>query len=283
MFLQNPKINYTLVLLIIATIAPYAHSQVHLFAHGLGGDWSCIRPYRMTGIVKPESSVSFNSAEIVRNPDATYTLDYSRVYMGQQGNVDHLVHTLNTHKARLPEFYANKKLIGIGHSMGGATLLNTAGQHPALFDALILDSTFSHADNVAYSRADHLGLGFVGKTVASWTMKFIFPKYNLSGLQPITSLASIPDIPILFIHSKEDTLIDYSEAIALYQERVRLGMRHSYLLILDHGDHQCILDGQDSEKIIKTVHAFYKKYGFQHDAHLANRIIIDQFQPNITS
>lgn len=125
----------------------------------------------------------------------------------------------------------NKKLYGLGISMGAASLAHAASRGNS-FDALVLDSCFSVIDFEVVSNFIKIPrfLFSIGK--------FLFKRIkgvDIDSIKPASYLSSI-SCPIMIIHSKADEKVDISHAHELYS-KILCPMKS---LVLCEGSHGII-------------------------------------------
>ena len=106
-------------------------------------------------------------------------------------------------------------LIGVGNSMGSATLIGAVAQG-ASFDALILDSGFANLEN-QLNKTFTTRTGFPKKPFLTIAMKLCryMGSGNLEDVAPVEWIKSVL-IPVLIIHSNSDHMVLLSDAQALY-------------------------------------------------------------------
>lgn len=106
-------------------------------------------------------------------------------------------------------------LIGIGVSMGGATLLQAAA-NGVPFDGLIIDSSFSHLPSqIAHSFKMYTGLPkaiFMPMVLAMYTYKAGCTPHEVI---PARSIASV-ECPVLLVHSEDDATAPVANVHVLY-------------------------------------------------------------------
>lgn len=160
-----------------------------------------------------------------------------------------------------------------GRSLGAASLITYLGHlaehnlsHTIQVKALIVEAPFDTIENVLWNRFSLLnwtGLVRLGR-------KILYQNYNSKGIKPLDSIEKIfPNIPILFVHSKKDTLIHWKSSLRLYKRLCQQGRKNVHFFILDAADHNNATEGSDGLNYRNVVHAFYKKYGLPHDSDFA--------------
>lgn len=136
----------------------------------------------------------------------------------------------------LREKYTSDKIIVWGESLGGAPSAYIASKYPC--KSLIMFSTFSSLDDLVKYYFE----GPVGSILGN-VVKYTFT--------PFKSKDWIKDVkcPVLIVHSSEDKLINYQNALILYQT-----VHHDHKMLLTiKGDHT---DPKISPEGVKLIHRF---------------------------
>lgn len=152
-------------------------------------------------------------------------------------------------------------------SMGASTAINyMALDNPVCVKALILEAPFDSVERVVKSM---LGIfSWIG--IGSLALRLTYPSYDKKGIKPIDSITKLSkDIPIIFIHSKKDEIIPIAASRSLYRMLYFSGYQKVHIFELDYARHNNATTGIDSVNYQRVIHAFYKNYGFPHDAQLA--------------
>lgn len=141
-----------------------------------------------------------------------------------------------------------------GVSMGGAAALRAAENNDELCEALIIDSTFSDFVAIAESKFSRFAYPFVSvvKNMANF-----LSRSNLDDVKPIKSVKKITQ-PILFMHSKEDTLIPYSETLKLKAAHCH-NLTDMWISLA--GNHADLIHEQPQEYYEKVMAFFTKMTG----------------------
>ena len=235
--------------------------------------------------VEKHNLISFNFQDIlidlgiygsIPNPFLTH--------LAQRNDIEQLLKALNSS--------INQKIIGFGVSRGAATWITTLGtkQMEKQIACLILESPFSSIKNVMLFQVIH----FILKSIkplfpninpelhAPVIMENFFKNYQMNGIQPIDAISNLnKNIPILLVHSKEDTIIPINNSRDLYTKLRQSGHNQVFLLELDHGNHAALLKGPQGLLYAQVVHAFFKRYKIPHDDLLATGVNLDEYQPSI--
>ena len=149
---------------------------------------------------------------------------------------------------------------------------------------LILESPFSAVNKIIAKFAWNLpGSESVLPYLVS---SFKFREYKAGGIAPNDYVAQLPkDLPVLFVHSKRDRLIDINHSRSMYIKMREAGHKNVYLVELSSGQHANILwdlygrISRDGQKYYDAVQALYKKVGLPYDAPAAGRINLADYQP----
>jgi fermentation-respiration switch protein FrsA (DUF1100 family) len=116
--------------------------------------------------------------------------------------------------------HAARELVGVGISMGAAGLIRAAAELDPPFDALIIDSGFASAieltDGVLqqFPAALRPLLAAPGVPIAS-----LEAGCRLAAVRPVDDIGSVR-APVLFIHSRGDSLIPSDHSRRLYERAV---------------------------------------------------------------
>jgi uncharacterized protein len=146
-------------------------------------------------------------------------------------------------------------IIGVGLSMGGATLLGAAAQG-VQFKALIIDSSFANLyEQVSNSFGLYTGLP---KTIFMPVIVMMY-EYLLgcSALEvsPMRDIAKI-NCPVLLIHSEDDATTFVGAVHKLYSA----AQEPKQLWLLEHAKHGFILH-EHPQEYAHYVHEFLMRYG----------------------
>jgi len=157
----------------------------------------------------------------------------------------------------------NVSAIGLwGHSMGAATILMYALSDPRI-QCVCSDSAFSDLSTLLKEIAhNQVNLPeFIHSKAYEYTKKSVISKINVNidNIKPINNIIKL-GIPIYFIHSLNDKLINSNHTKNLYKS---CGSFFKYITICDEGGHNSIRP----DNIINEILNFFKKY-------LGNRIKI---------
>lgn len=156
-------------------------------------------------------------------------------------------------------------IILFGESRGASTIINYLGSQiakPSKIKAVILDSPFDELINVISFKLKNLHLSrFLKPKFVERCFSSISKNYTLEGLQPINTIKNVSkEIPVLFICSKEDSLIPWTSSLELYKCLIRSGHKRVHILTLAHGNHAFLTDGKCKKQYRNGVHAFFNKY-----------------------
>jgi|SRR4030095_14825038 len=243
---------------------------VTIFSHGIADTYKQAflysKSYTKNGILYKNELFLFYTPYVSFNyPDATnkfYRVNWSETSFGQENEIGRL----HLSYQRTMKKYEDCGIILFGLSRGASNLSIFAGLHQ--YDnikALILESPYNTMTEVIESMMNRKGLGWIHISYGETLAEFIFKKYTRNGWSPKNCVDTIPkNIPILITCSKEDETVPYTSSINLYKNLVASGHEHTYILIVDHGNHAQILQGPDGEQYQSTVNAFYKKYNLPH-------------------
>lgn len=279
---MNSKLFTSLkILLLLAwTTAHTAPDQsiAYFFAHGLGGTHDAKYHYISEKILLPAyPCYAYNGPEVING----YEINVNKIALGQHDDIAAAGNKLNS----IPKEITS--VGGFGVSKGAVTLINTAAiLKPGQLKFLVLESPFADANDVAYHVGKSYGLEYIpfGGNIAKFALGNMYKNYNPDGIQPIKSVKKIPNIPIIFIHSKKDKLIPINHSRKLYRELIKQGRTNVYLVEIERGNHANILTENDRDGqlcYLKPVHAFYKQYNLPYDHTLAQDITLSKYQPSL--
>jgi pimeloyl-ACP methyl ester carboxylesterase len=272
---------YISALIVVITYCLVACSPIHavthfIFAHGLGGDDEQVQLYksgkRTQLSLVPDNCVTFNF------PDAEFKgvgkkriklpLDNNKVTLAQEGDIQ----ALNAIYKQVRQETPDSPIVLVGMSRGAATIVTFAAtEQPQSIKALILEAPFDSLEQIIAQlkkKYAHASQATKDAVARAWH----FPNYKKNGIKPITVIDKIDkNIPVLLIHSQQDTLIPVSSSRILYNRLKATGHTHVYLLELPYGEHAQYQLGKSAASYTQVVHAFYKKYGIPYDPELARK------------
>lgn len=218
----------------------------------------------------PDISVNIAGGIVTMQNGVKYP---KRVSMGQMNEIralDDEIHKLNS------------DTVLFGHSLGAATVITyLATCQPLTVKAVILEAPFDTVETVVNNKAGIFSWTGIGSLVRG----FAYPGYDSSGIKPLHCISRLnKDIPIIFIHSKKDTLIPVASSRNLYCELKKAGHTKVHLFELSQAGHNNATTSPDADDYQHVVHAFYKKYGLPHDALCAQvgESLLAKTQPSIT-
>lgn len=256
----------------------------YLFAHGLGANADYKTFYRFHKVIVPgHHCYAYNGPEVVYSYNNKF--DPTKVVLAQENDIAALEQGLKKDNVTL-----DHKLIGVGVSKGAATLINAvATEKFPMIKALVLESPFAHASDVAYNvgwLAQYIPGGW--HAAQFFMSNFVYPSYNPNGPHPITCAPLVPNIPILLIHSQKDQLIHVNHSRKLYKALVQTGNKNVYLVETDEGEHANVLNKQDkvtTHLVNRIIQTFYKKHELPWHEPILNPcdtpISLDPYQPSL--
>ena len=123
----------------------------------------------------------------------------------------------------------------LSYSMGAATAVLAAADDPRVIDAVEADSAFGSLDQVIHADMDR-NLDALGGPVI-WTIEHEAPL--ITGVdpnvdQPIEVAPTLTHTPVLYIAGTQDTLIPFTQSVALYRAT---GDRRSQLWLVPGAGH----------------------------------------------
>jgi len=189
-------------------------------------------------------------------------LNLSNMYMGQNKDIDTI------HEYIKNTISDDKPIVLFGLCKGGSTIINyTAQYNPENMKALVLDSSPANMPEILHDRfMDRYNIP------QSWDkaiFRIIFPAYPENAIPPIQAIKNITnkDLPILIIHSQNDTDVSFLHALKLAQEFKTQEFNHVYLARIPYGKHAYLMEGDQETKdaYLQAVHTFYKQYKLSHN------------------
>lgn len=267
------------------TLSPELSTEfAYLFAHGLGANADYKTFYRFHKVIVPNHRCyAYNGPEVVNCHNNKFNA--TKVALAQENDIAALEQGLKN-----DNITPDHKLIGVGVSKGAATLINATatGKFP-MIKALVLESPFAHASDIAYNvgwLAQYIPGGW--HAAQFFMSNFVYPSYNPGGPHPITCAPLVPNIPILLIHSQKDELIHVNHSRKLYKALVQTGNKNVYLVETERGEHANVLNKQDKVTtpfVNRIIQTFYKKHELPWHEPILNPcdtpISLDHYQPSL--
>lgn len=115
----------------------------------------------------------------------------------------------------------------------------------------------------------------VKKTVSNFLnnhVSLLFKKYDPNGISPAKNVEHFPKgIPVVLITSETDEVVPTSSTQKLANALADRGENDVYLIKLKNSKHPSYMfsNKDDHDKYESALHAIYQRYGFEHDAQLA--------------
>jgi len=144
----------------------------------------------------------------------------------------------------------------IGFSMGGSIGIMAAARDQRIL-AVIADSPFAAQRNPVRLRVHRsLHLSRAGSPLLFLADQFLYRLlgYHFHDVEPIRDIKGMHDRPILLIHGKEDSMVDYRDSVALYDAAP--GPKELWLV--PHVDH-CGAYFLDRPAYIERTYIFFEK------------------------
>ncbi|MCX5923979.1 MAG: prolyl oligopeptidase family serine peptidase [Candidatus Dependentiae bacterium] len=204
------------------------------------------------------------------------TVNRNAMYMGQTADITAISKTMST---KIP---ANKSVILYGCSRGSATIINYLAKfNPKNVKALVLDSCPASLPETIAPKLVKLGI-HPSYSLSIFTR--LFPAYPVSSVPPLHAIKNITNknLPILLLHSKDDSSVPFEHSLMLYLEFKNQGFTNVHLTAIAKGKHSFLLQTPAAKSVyLKAVHTFYKKYDLPYDKALATGTC-DAYNPNTT-
>jgi len=250
------------------------HSEnITVFAHGIIDDASQSQRFQKvitTQLIAPNFSDALSPSGHDFN-NFLYTIcsyfgkkvNRNAMFMGQKNDIEAI-------KATIDSINSKDQITLYGCSRGAATLITYLGMHnPENIAALVLDAC--PADIAATIKMPLAKMG-INPECYNAIFSYLFPQYDpISAIPPIHAIKSIKNknLPILLIHSIEDTMVHPSNSYFLYNAFINAGFTNVHLYLLPHGKHSFLLQNDRvSDMYMTAVHSFYKKYNLPYNQNI---------------
>jgi pimeloyl-ACP methyl ester carboxylesterase len=268
-----------LALLGILSFIPFevfASKPVYLFAHGLAATKKQVDILYNRFREESTDALIYNKHWLIDNERfAVHAFNFDDA-LNDNGGMNFKRHKVNLgQSADLAAFDAAYKdiphdqdVVLFGLSRGAETILNYGPHLGSNVKAIILESPFDTLLSIVKSIARRMYLPYNRHTRPFFlsAMKYWFPALDMKGIVPIKSVEFFPlDIPILFVHSAQDSVVSINSSRRLYGALRSRGHNNVYLLELPEGSHGKIIRGACAQTYCSVVHAFFKKYNLPHD------------------
>lgn len=140
-------------------------------------------------------------------------------------------------------------------SQGAATVLNyiatLSAYEQSYVKAVILEGPMASGNSAIMQRHSYLKYIPFMDYIFPYFAKFYYPYYCPSGKQAIKSLATIEDIPIVIIHARNDPILPYSGACALYAGLRMKGHKNVYFVTCEGQKHIRLLEDVSPEDVMQ--------------------------------
>ncbi len=225
---------------------PAPHSErTLLICHGMGANRTEVLPYVAVGDVLQANVLLFDFRG--HGDSDGHTLSFGE---REKLDVQAAVHFLR--KCR-PE--RAKHIIGLGISMGTASLIGAAADLGTSFDVLILDSGFAAAADMAEQfLPDVLAFARPGLAAPALLLASLDAGCWLPALRPVDQIARL-HMPVFIIHARGDRLIPVAHARQLYAG----APADRELWITDTGDHGSAFTARS--EYLERVRRFVEAHG----------------------
>ncbi|BDC35062.1 hypothetical protein Noda2021_10200 [Candidatus Dependentiae bacterium Noda2021] len=274
------KINLKLLVVVACFVLPINASVIHsyLFAHGLGASSQQAHDYAVS---------PFNNQWIIKQPlflfdfpdAANQNFNPAFTSLGQGDEINVIADAYKKTKT------VSDKIILLGLSRGAAAMINFLGSHqPSNIAAAIFESPFDSITGLIQRKLSRNYMWWIPQSIAKRAPELIFKKYRAHECAPCDAIMHIPkDIPLLFVCSLKDTLIDAQGTCNLYCALKNAGYNNIYLLLLNEGAHAQLKWQNDRDWYVHTVHAFYDKYALPCEKNFAQKgaAVLEQCQPSV--
>ncbi|MCL4361601.1 alpha/beta hydrolase [Candidatus Dependentiae bacterium] len=252
----------------------------YVYVHGLGGrgincfQWSHIGV--INDLAPSKNFILYDPLVFFDFPDVCPKLfNPSKTDLGQTTELSYLKQNF---KDLLSIIEPESKIVISGVSRGAAIIINLMNmleeEEQNRIAMLILESPFDHVLNVIKNVIGKMYQDWnpFMQITASWSFQKLFPNVDINGPAPIDNVIKIPKhIPVIFIHSLKDKLININSSRRLYSRLIQNGHEHAYYLELEDGEHARLLWQNHGPTYQAIIHALYQKYNLEHDLELATK------------
>ncbi|AVN65061.1 alpha/beta hydrolase [Mesoplasma florum] len=144
----------------------------------------------------------------------------------------------------------------IGVSMGAATAVYWAQQYYQVnkIDWLISDCALTQpVEQIRFFLKKYFK--WLPWWISSFKINWFFKKYSKTNLKDMNlqnNLNSFRDLPVLFIHGKMDSFIDYNNSILMYCEKTK-DLDNNKIKIFDDSEHSSSIVDHQEEYILITI------------------------------
>jgi len=272
--------NIAIFIVLISSSGELLPSTWHtVFAHGIVDGPTQIHRFEDAIGTTTKSALSFPDAKPATGfgfnygiSKITYLLgkhvNRNRMYMAQGNDIKAMNHFIE--QTALQES-SNKNFILYGCSRGAATVINYMAKHnPENVQALVLDACPASMHEAIQPTLIKFG---INPSRAHAIFSTLFPKYpKRNPINPFNSIKDIKNknLPILLIHSADDSVVPYEHSLMLYREFIDQGFTNVHILTIASGRHSYLLQNkQVKPQYLQAVHSFYKKYNMPYHEALA--------------
>lgn len=260
---------YATAALIVPLLTSSKEQPITLFCHGIIDTKNQINRY-VEFIEQPALSFNFSDAQAPNDWSLNNlifqlcTLFSKRVnrqqmYMGTGKDIDTLAAQIDF----------SQQYIIFGFSRGGATAINYIAEHtPQNVQALILEATPADMLDSFDHIQQKIGLNISdNKKIQAQIFHTIFPAWQITSPPPVENIKKFTNknLPILIIHSKDDSVVPISSAYKLYLAFLQAGFTNTYFIQLSTGQHAHYQKSPDRVIYLQALHSFYKKFGYTYN------------------
>jgi hypothetical protein len=250
--------------------------HITIFAHGIVDNCQQINRFQEAISTPKTQSISFPDSLSPSNYNPINKLvffvtqyfgknmNYSSMFMGQKDDISVL-------EKQVAAINPKDQIVLFGCSRGAATVLSYLGQcNPTNIKAIVLDACPANMPETIRMNLAKVG---INPNCYNTVFSTIFPNYDPeTALTPLEAISKIQNknLPILLMHSQEDSIVHYSNSLKLYQAFIDAGFSNVHLILLPKGKHSFLLQQQATKyAYLNAVHSFYKKYALPHNPELA--------------
>lgn len=230
--------------------------------------YECLNPVRLYNYVCSRLANWYYGITVRRKSDDTretkqnegtlicHSIDYLAINFGQEGDV-------YNHYKKYIKFvneFSNHDYILWGVSKGAATTINAVASNKydtTRLKMIVLEGCYDNIENVFASWQSLFGAFML------WALPYLPFKYKTDPQwDPINRISELPDIPILIITSKADTLVPAYLTHRLVDKLRKSGHHQVHVLELESSSHPMYMFHCDKDRkaYYEFVHKLYRQY-----------------------
>lgn len=219
---------------------------------------------------------SIKASKPIGNYDvSTHSVDVSKVNIGQQRDLDNHKKKYNLCCKEHPQ----DDIILFGVSRGAATTFSAVACNnydPNKVKLVVVEGCFDSVSNLI---KEWTFLSWLSKSKRIHKKLYnivpkVYPAYQKHGINPLANVEQFAKqgIPVVFITSKTDKTVPYSNTMRLAKATAQAGAT-VYVIELEHSSHSgyCSSNNKDRQKYQTILHAIYKRHNLPYIAEFAQK------------